>query len=39
VIGIFVFLFAQQPRQKETTNSYPCNRAGAPTDYNVYGKA
>jgi hypothetical protein len=37
VIGIFTFLFAQQPRRKETTKSYPCNRAGAPSDYNIYG--
>ena len=39
VIGIFLFLYAQQPQRNQTTFSYPCNRAKYPTDFGpTYGK-
>ena len=32
-VGVFVFLYAQNPEMKSFTYSYPCNRSQAPSDY------
>ena len=32
-VGVFVFLYAQNPEMKAFTYSYPCNRSQAPSDY------
>ena len=35
-IGVFVFLYAGQPRRKETTYSFPCDRTSEPSDFYNY---